>query len=424
MNKTLVSALFCLCLLVIVIGCSSSTSDGGSNSDLPDTPADVRLDALDDGTAYLRWSAVDDDDIKGYFVYWNAESEIDSLTSYRRFVQETSTEIVGLNSGTTYYFAVTSVNELDEESVLSTQVNGRYEVSIDLSPPPSPSGFEITSIGNGAVSLRWNMVEVDDLKGYNIYWRGGALADTVTANSMFTGDTSMTLANLDYEILYYFAISAVDQSGNESALSVQLNGKALNTTSPSPPTGVNSAAESVNVPLINIFWEQNSEPDLAYYKVYRALSPAGLEDRESAFVDSVFTEFYTDYDIEIGTMYYYLITALDKADWESAASPIASDKALLPVDLVSPINYQITSDTPTFRWQPVDGAVKYELTLKGSRIGSEIWYNDVNSDTTDITYTGSSALISGNTYYWQVGAITKTDINSVSPVGMFIVKTE
>ncbi|MFC1608447.1 fibronectin type III domain-containing protein, partial [Candidatus Latescibacterota bacterium] len=320
--------------------------------------------------------------------------------------------------------AVSSVNELDEESVLSSQVNGRYEISIDLSPPPSPSGFEITSIGNGAVSLRWDMVAVDDFLGYNVYWRGGAPADTVSANKMFTGDATVTIANLDYELLYYFAVSAVDQSGNESAFSLQLNGKALNTTSPSPPTGVNSAAENVNVPLVNIFWEQNSEPDLSYYKIYRALSPAGLEDLEAAFVDSVFTEFYTDYNIEVGTMYFYQITALDKDDWESAPSPIVSDKALPPVELISPINYQYTNENPTFRWKTVEGAAKYELTLKASRIGSEIWYKEVNSDTTEITYSGSSTLISGNTYYWQVGAITKTGINSVSSVGMFVVSTK
>lgn len=321
-------------------------------------------------------------------------------------------------------FAVTAVDTYDNESPLSTQVSGMCEASYDYSPPPAPKGLTITSIGNGAVSLRWTPVEADDLKGYNMYWRGGAPADSLSANRMFVSGNSIIITNLDYETLYYFAVTAVDLSGNESAFSVQQSGKPLNTTSPSPPTGVNIAAENVDVPKINVYWAQNTEPDISHYNVYRALSAAGLDDSLSAFITSTFQEYYTDINVEVGITYFYKITAVDKEEWESSSSSIVSDRILPPVELISPVNYQYTGVQPTFFWKPVEGAEKYVITLMSSRIGGEIWYIEVNKNTTELLYSGSIPLISGNTYYWRVGAVSKTEINSESKVGTFVVKTE
>ncbi len=68
--------------------------------------------------------------------------------------------------------------------------------------------------------------------------------------------------------------------------------------------------------------------------------------------------------------------------------------------------------------------MKYVLTLMSSRIGGEIWYIEVDKNITEVPYSGPSDLISGNTYYWRVGSISKTEINSESAVGTFVVKIE
>ena len=411
------------CLLAAVYGCSSSTGNN-KGVDTPDTPTGLTIQSFSDGTAHLTWSHVDHEELKGYNLYRNVGSPVDSLTTESLFVDSESAEITGLVCGTTYYFAVASVDNSDNESPLSTQVSGMCEVVIDLSPPPRPTGLEITSIGNGSASLRWSVVEVSDLKGYTMYWRGGTQADTLSVNRTFLNDTTITITDLEYETLYYFAVSAVDLSGNESVLSVQASGKPLNTTSPSPPAGVDIAAENLDIPVINVYWEQNPEPDISHYNVYRAMNTVDLDDSTTSFVTSLTKEYYKDTDVETGIIYYYKITAVDKENWESSASPIVSDRLLVSVELISPINFQSTTNTPTFRWESVDGAERYVLTLMKSRIGGEIWYTTANKNTTGILYSGTSDLIIGDTYFWRVGAITRSEINSESEVGSFVVKAE
>jgi hypothetical protein len=308
-------------------------------------------------------------------------------------------------------------------SVLSCSSSSTDDNHTDITPPPVPLGLEITSIGNGAVSLKWFQVIDKNLKGYNVYWLGGAEADTLLANRRFVQSNSVTISELDYETLYFFGVSAVDKSGNESAISLQISGKPLNTTSPSPPSNADAIAENINYPKITIFWAPNAEPDLDHYKIYRALSSSEAED-SLAYVASVTQENFIDIDVLVGLKYYYRITAVDKGGWESTSSAIVSDYILPPVKLVSPINYEYVSLNPTFTWEMVDGAQSYNIVLTASRIGEEIWNIVVDGSTTQVQYTGKKKLIRGNTYYWKVGAISRKEINSVSEVGSFVIKSE
>jgi len=84
----------------------------------------------------------------------------------------------------------------------------------DLTPPQVPAGLSITAIGNGSVTLTWTGVSDPELKGYNVYWQGGASIDTLKANRYFTSNTSVTLSDLDYETTYTFAVTSMDLSGN------------------------------------------------------------------------------------------------------------------------------------------------------------------------------------------------------------------
>ncbi len=404
-------------LLLVMYGCSSSTGTNSDDENPPQVPSGLTLKSIDNGTAMLTWPSVTHDDLKGYYVYWNDDP--DALTSHRMFSADNSAEISGLDCDAPYYFAVSAVDKSDNERSLSVRVTGTCEITADITPPPVPTGLYITDSENGAISLKWTPVQAEDLAGYYIYWRGGIEADTLSANRKFIEDITDSIAGLDYDIFYYFAVTAIDKSGNESALSVQVSGRPQNTTPPAPPEGLNIAAVNSEISKINVFWWQNTEPDISHYNVYRAKSPADLAD---SFLTSVTQENYIDVNVEVGVEYYYRITAVDKGGLESIPSFIVNDKVLPPVVLVSPVNYQYVDDHPTFIWEPVEGATKYKLFLKTSRIGGDIWIVELNKDTVQVPYSGDTNLISGNTYYWQVGSVSKTEINSESKVGTFVVK--
>lgn len=295
---------------------------------------------------------------------------------------------------------------------------------IDRTPPAVPYNLEIVNIGNGAVSLSWAPVKDTDLKGYNVYWLGWAQVDTLNSNRKSFDTANAIISNLDYETMYYFGVSSVDKSGNESAISVQITGKPQNTTSPLPPSNTEAFAENIDFPTIHVFWAQNNEPDLDHYEVFRGLSPNGDGGDSLSLVASVTEENYTDAAVEVGVKYYYKVTAVDKGGWSSPYSSIVSDEALPPVKIISPKNYEYTDKNPVFKWNPVEGATSYNLILTTSRIGGEIWNVTLDSSKNLAVYSGKTKLINGNTYYWKLGAISKSEINSISQVGTFVIQNK
>ncbi len=90
---------------------------------------------------------------------------------------------------------------------------------------------------------------------------------------------------------------------------------------PAVPAGVTAIASTGS---IEIAWEQNSEADLAGYRIYRA-------DGAGEFVrigDTQQAPNYSDRQIRSGVRYRYAVSSVDKAGNESAQSP--------PAELVAP----------------------------------------------------------------------------------------
>ncbi len=295
---------------------------------------------------------------------------------------------------------------------------------VDLVPPPIPAGFTISQIGNGAVTLTWQPVSDSELKGYNVYWQGGSAIDTLKANRMFVATSNVVITDLDYETTYAFSVSSIDLSGNESRLSVLRSGTPYNTTPPLPPINIDLVAENIEYPKITLYWSENSEPDIAHYNIYRSLSSNGMDGNLDPIAVVTQQTHCADTEIEVGQTYYYWLTAMDKGGKESAPSAIVGDAVLPKPTLETPVNFEYVGATPTFRWQITPGAKKYNVVVTTSRIGGEIWNAEVDGAVSQTTYTGKTKLISGNTYYWKVGAISRREINSVSAVGSFVVRAQ
>ena len=83
-------------------------------------------------------------------------------------------------------------------------------------PPPSPS--------TGNVTLTWTANWEPDLAGYKIYLGTASGTYDAPGSAFVTGTvTSYTVSNLPKGQTYFFAISAYDSAGNESALSSEVS---------------------------------------------------------------------------------------------------------------------------------------------------------------------------------------------------------
>ncbi len=88
----------------------------------------------------------------------------------------------------------------------------------------------------------------------------------------------------------------------------------IDTTPPAAPT---SLAISTNMAMFELTWDANSEPDLAFYSVYRSTTSGSYGD---PIASGLTTNAFNTGAPTVGTDYYYLVTASDGSANESAGS--------------------------------------------------------------------------------------------------------
>ncbi|MFO8007750.1 MAG: fibronectin type III domain-containing protein, partial [Candidatus Brocadiia bacterium] len=108
---------------------------------------------------------------------------------------------------------------------------------------------------------------------------------------------------------YYYVVTAVDTSSNESGYSNEASATPTDSTAPAAPTGL--VATAVSDSQIDLDWDDNTEPDLDSYNVYR--------DTVQIATD-VTTSSYSDTGLSASTQYCYTVTAVDTSANESAES--------------------------------------------------------------------------------------------------------
>lgn len=195
---------------------------------------------------------------------------------------------------------------------------------LDTTPPASPTGLNAVA-GNQVVNLSWNVNEESDLAGYRLRrstTSGGpyeVVADVATASA-----TDATVTN---GVTYFYVVTAVDTSNNESALSAEVAAiptAPADTTPPAPPTGLNAVAGNQTVSLS---WNVNEEPDVASYRLRRSTVSGGPYD----VIADVATAAANDTAVTNGVTYFYVATAIDTSNNESAPSAEVAATPTAPV---------------------------------------------------------------------------------------------
>lgn len=130
--------------------------------------------------------------------------------------------VSGLVPGRTYYFVLRTSDEIPNWSffsnvaVVTTSSLPDTSLPGDDSPPAPVAGLSVTPVPQG-ILLSWSPSPDPDLAGYVVY-RGtseGEL-DPLTAQLLLT--SSYTDTETSPGTTYFYAVTAVDESGNESAV--------------------------------------------------------------------------------------------------------------------------------------------------------------------------------------------------------------
>ena len=258
----------------------------------------------------------------------------------------------------------------------------------------------VTSIGGGAFSGCTSLTSV-------------AIPSSVTeiGGSAFSGCTGLTSVTIPDSVTsidgyafsgcsgltdVYYAGTAADwakisiSEGNEDLTSAALRCAPASLSAPTV-TGGNDAQGR---PTLK--WKAVS--GAAKYEVYRARSRSGEYIKYSTVTGTSYTNISY---IENGNTYYYKVRALKSDGTAGAWSSIVSVtyKQTLPAPTVTGGND--SQGRPTLKWDKVAGAAKYEVYRARSKDGDYIKYSTV----TGTSYTNTSYIESGNTYYYKVRAL-------------------
>lgn len=197
----------------------------------------------------------------------------------------------------------------------------------DTTPPPAPQGLTAMP-GDRQVELRWSAVPAEDLAGYVVYYSSAGGGWTAAAR---VDGTTAVVSGLSNGTQYWFAVSSVDTTGNESGWSAQRPATPVappDTTAPPAPASLVASAGDGEATLA---WSTVDAPDLAGYLVYGRVAPDGewLPVGDGPTLASVLTV----PNLVNGTRYDFVVTAVDASGNESIVSPAASATPVAaPVD--------------------------------------------------------------------------------------------
>ena len=142
-------------------------------------------------------------------------------------------------------------------------------------------------------------------------------------------------------------------------------------------------------------------PDAAGYEIQLADSKAGLET--SPAQSAADTSYTPSSALVNEKTHYWRVRAVDGADQKGAWSAAYSLSVNIgTVSGLSPADGSTTwNTTPTFSWTEVPGAAGYEVRLADSQTGLDSASSVSEAGT---SYTPTSTLTIGQTYYWEVRA--------------------
>ena len=335
------------------------------------------------GRPTLKWNAVSG--AAKYEVY-RARSKDGDYIKYSTVTGTSYTNTSYIENGNTYYYKVRALKSDGTAGAWSSVVSVTYKQT--LSAPTVTGGND----SQGRPTLKWNAVS--GAAKYEVY-RARSLNGDYIKYSTVTGTSYTNTSYIESGNTYYYKVRALDANGTAGAWSSVVSVTYKQTLSAPSVTGGN---DSQGRPTLK--WDKVA--GAAKYEVYRARSKDGDYIKYSTVTGTSYTNISY---IEDGNTYYYKVRAL-KSDgtagaWSSIVSVTyrAASTGTLSAPTVTGGND--SQGRPTLKWNAVTGAAKYEVYRARSRSGEYIKYSTV----TGTSYTNTSYIENGNTYYYKVRAL-------------------
>jgi fibronectin type 3 domain-containing protein len=352
----------------------------------PAPPTDLSATA-GNTSATLQWTAAQG--ATSYNIYRSTASGQETLL--HSGVTITSFADTGLTNGQTYYYEVTSVDS-GGEGARSSEVS----VSPHVLPPAPPTNLSATA-GNTSATLQWTGAQ--GATSYNIYRSTASGQETLLQSGITI--TSFVNTGLTNGTTYYYEVTSVD-SGGEGIRSSEVS-VSPHVLPPAPPT--NLAAVPGN-DQVGLSWTASS--GATSYNVYRSSSSGN----EVLYHSGVAGTSYTDTGVTNGITYFYQVIAVNGVGSSGLSLQVSATPQLLPAAPTSLKATALNDAQIKIQWMESSTSLTGFQVLRST--------NGVNFsllttlDPTATSYTDSSNLVAGTTYYYQVVAMNSAGSSNAS----------
>ena len=324
------------------------------------------------------WNIVRMEDEKYYCLdaTWDAGSDpkdydyfLKGLTSFSRDHQAETDKL-----NTPYWTQYQSRTSAADYKASSTQ----------LSAPAVTGGSD----AQGRPTLTWKAVS--GAAKYEVYRARSKDGDYIKYSTV-TGTSYTNTSYIENGNTYYYKVRALKSDGTAGAWSSVVSVTYKQTLSAPTVTGGNDAQGRPT-----LTW--NAVSGAAKYEVYRARSKDGTYTKYSTTTGTAYTN--SSY-LTSGATYYYKVRALDANGNAGPYSAVVSVTCRLKLTAPTVTGSTDSQGRPTLKWNAVTGAAKYEVYRARSKDGDYIKYSTV----TGTSYTNTSYLANGTTYYYKVRAL-------------------
>ena len=248
------------------------------------------------------------------------------------------------------------------------------------------------------MTLSWSASTECDLKEYRLY-RGTSVQPTSRVATIPKGTETYTDTGLSNGQVYYYRLKAVDQAGNESDYTGDIEVTPMPPADPEAPAKPVGLTASASGDRIELEWTANGENDLKEYRLYRGTN--SNPTNQIATVQSG-TSTYSDTDVAAEQTYYYRLKAVDTSDNESDYSDAASARIDVVPAAPTALNAEAGDEGVSLTWtaNTEDDLKEYRI-YRGTSSGPTDQVATVTAGTETYTDTGLSA----GTYYYRLKAV-------------------
>ena len=356
----------------------------GTPTDLPPAaPTDLAA-VIGDGRITLNWTTGSEYDLVSHIIYRSTDSTFvptrdDSIATV--LLPTVSFVDSGLVTGLIYYYRLASYDLGSNESLLSDQVSG---APLDLTAPLAPQGIVMQN-GEKQVTLTWSENTESDLFGYHLY-RNSDSSFVPTSSDLLASISTPAVTYTDTGLIngftYYYLLTAIDTSGNESAASGLIIGTPTDQTPPAAITDL--AVVNYTSNYIDLLWTATGGDSTAGRAYSYDIRFSNEEITVGNFDQADTVVIAVPDPAASGTQEELSITGLNPETLYYFALKVADSTG--NVSDISNVVFQETSETPTLLAAALWGKFHENnqntgmSSINGTEIGDMVWTFETGAD--------------------------------------------